>query len=448
MMKTEMRRTRVGNAGARAALGMATLAAIIVASLAPAQETPDGDGPGKEAFDEGHRRYFLGEYAEAAAAFEKAVAEDPSSATYRLFLARTNRRMGAAEGAREILRGILEDQPEHVNAGVELAEIHAADRKFEEVLGVLEPLLRYRHEYMIYHLLAEAYHDLERLPEARRHYEEAVRLNPDSGGDHYQLGNIYLAQGRFARAADAYGKARRFGIETPLLHYKLAGALFNLRNYLGRVETRTVQGGQAGTVLDIGYLIEAAPGEQDVFLVAPAGSAIYHAENALKLGIDDPALRFMIGNIWLNAGRYARAMEIYDEVEENIAESDRALFHFRRAQAALGLDRLDAYLEDLQQAIALEPETYRPNLVRAYLRVAEKHNQRGDRTQYIAHLRQAVAESPDSASLHYRLAGALLETGDQEGAVREWRAVLELQEDHPDRLRILNLISRHSAKSG
>ena len=112
---------------------------------------------------------------------------------------------------------------------------------------------------------------------------------------------------------------------------------------------------------------------------------------------------------------------------------------------ALAVTSGSAALISALKAIDLEPDTYRPNLVRAYLRVAERHNQRGDRESYILYLRKAVEESPDSASLHYRLAGAFLETGDREGAVRAWRAVLELQEDHPDRLRILNLIAGHSA---
>jgi tetratricopeptide (TPR) repeat protein len=421
------------------------LPVLVCALPIVAEEEVAADDPGREAFDEGHLLYFQGQYKEAAEAFETAVAEDPASATYRLFLARAMRCLQDDERAAEILQGILDDQPEHVNAGVELAEIFTADQEYEKVLKVLSPLLQYRHEYLIYHLLAEAYYNLERLQEAREHFEEAVRLNPESGGDYYQLGNIYLAQGRFARAAEAYDKARRSGIDSALLHYKLAGALFNLRDYLGHVQKRTVHGGQPGSVLEFGYLIDAVPAEDDGFLVAPAGSAIYHAEKALELGINDPALRFMIGNIWLNVGRYRRAMEIYDTLEDTIPEPESALFHFRRAQAAFGLGELGSYLKNLEQAIDLEPETYRPNLVHAYLRVAERHNQQGDQEKYITFLRKAVAENPDSASLHYRLAGALLETGDRAGAVREWRAVLELQEDHPDRLKILNQILQHSA---
>ena len=106
-----------------------------------------------------------------------------------------------------------------------------------DVLGrpfaaVLEPLLKYRHDYPTNHLLAEAKYNLGDLQAARGYFEEAVRLNPRSAADHYDLGNIYLAGNFFALAAEAYNAALSLGMQSPVLHYKLGSAYFNLRNYL------------------------------------------------------------------------------------------------------------------------------------------------------------------------------------------------------------------------
>ena len=57
----------------------------------------------------------------------------------------------------------------------------------------MEPLLEYRHDYPTYHLLAEANYQLNRLDKARKHYQEAIKLNPESAADRYELGNICLA---------------------------------------------------------------------------------------------------------------------------------------------------------------------------------------------------------------------------------------------------------------
>ena len=75
-------------------------------------------------------------------------------------------------------------------------------------------------------MLAEAQYNLGEHDKARKNYEEAVKLNPQSAADHYQLGNIYLAGNSFALAAESYQSALRLGLDTPVLHYKLGFRLF------------------------------------------------------------------------------------------------------------------------------------------------------------------------------------------------------------------------------
>ena len=77
------------------------------------------------------------------------------------------------------------------------------------------------------------------------------------------MGNICLAKNLFALAAESYEAALRLGVESPVLHYKLASAYFNQRNYFGRIAVVTGKAGQPGTISEKWYLIESVAGRQE-----------------------------------------------------------------------------------------------------------------------------------------------------------------------------------------
>jgi len=268
-------------------------------------------------------------------------------------------------------------------------------------------------------MLAEAQYNLDNQEKARKYYEEAVKLNPKSASDHYQLGNIYLSGNFFALAAESYRSALRLGLDSPVLRYKLGSAYFNLRNYFGRIAVQTIRSGIAGEINGCWYLIEPVPGRKDTFRCAPEASAIYQIAKAVADGIEDRAdIHVLRATIYLNARRYAKAYEMFTEIGPTVPEEDQALFHYYYAQAAFGTGRYDKYLELLREAIKLDAEAYQSTLVDAYLKVAEQHNQAGELPKYIEFLALAVAESP-------------------------WRMVLDLEPDHPQRMKLLNLIEKY-----
>ena len=417
------------------------LAALLV-SIATAQE-PTAD----QLFQRGRDALFQGDYAVAIEHLQKAVATDEAGTNtgYRLQLAKAYRYAGRDTEAEPLLRRILEVSPDHVEAGRSLAEIHAAKKQWKEVLAVLEPLLKYRHDYPTYHLLAGAAYHLNDADKARRYYHHAVELNSSSAVDHYKLGNLHLARSSFALAAGSYRAALRLGLESPVLHYKLASSYFNLRNHFGRVVQVTVKAGRAGTIHHGYFLIEAVPGQVDVFLAASADSAIYQVTKAIDGGLDDlHDIHVLRANIYLNARRYAVAYAMFTEIAPTIPEADKALFSYYHAQAAFGTGAYDDYLWLLGDAIARDAEAFGSDLVVAYEKVAEQYNQAGDLEHYIEYLQKAVAESPRIASLHLKLGHAFREMQRYADAVVQWRMVLDLEPDYAERIELLNLIERHA----
>ncbi len=442
-----------------AILALALLTPWAFAADAPAEPEPaaaeaepepeaDADKPeeptAEDLFTEGRDAMFKGQYQEAVDLLTKAVAADKTKTSYRLYLARAYRYAGKDDEAVKHLDEILETSPDHVEAGQALGEIHAAAKRWKDVVRVLEPLLKFRHDYPTYHMLAEAQYNLGEHDKARKHYEEAVKLNPQSASDHYQLGNIYLAGNFFARAAESYQSALRLGLDSPVLHYKLGSAYFNLRNYFGRIAVQTVKSSKPGTINGPWYLIEPVPGRKDVFRCAPEASAVYQIARAVADGIEDrPDIRVLRATIYLNAHRYARAYEMFTDIGADVPAEDKALSYYYHAQAAFGTGRFDRYLELLAEAIELDSESYESTLVDAYLKVADQHNQAGQLDKYIEFLAKAVAESPGTASLHLKLGDAYEEAEKPKQAVAQWRMVLDIEPEHPQRMKLLNRIEKH-----
>lgn len=395
-------------------------------------------------YNKGRDALFRGKYADAILSLKAAVAADKEQTSYQLYLARAYRYAKQPEKSETLLAEILKQAPDHFEAGQLLAEVYYARAKWAEVTNTLEPLLKYRHDYPTYHLLAEAAYNVDDYAKSRQYYREAIKLNPDSGPDHYQLGNIYLAANRFALAAQSYETALKLGLDSAVLHYKLASAYFNLRNYFGRISLATVKEGKPGTISNGLYLIEQVPGKKDVFRVAPQGSAVFHIERAIEGGLGERAdTQMLLANIYLNARRYDRAYEMYQTLGDMVPEEDKALYTFYSAQSAFGVRKYDEYLQRLEEAIQLDSEAYGSALVDGYLQVAERYNQAGQLTNYIKHLALAVDASPQTTSLHLKLANGYEESRQYEEAVQQWRLVLDLEPDHPQRTKLLNMIRKH-----
>lgn len=418
---------------------------------------PTKEQQAEKLFESGRDALFRGRYKEAAKLLAQAADKDKTKTRYRLYLARAHRYAGNSDEAERLLQGILKASADHVEAGQMLALMLSEEEKWDRVVKVLQPLLRYRHDYPTYHMLAEAQYNLDKYDEARKHFREAIRLNPTSAVDHYQLGNIHLANNAFALAADAYQKALALGLKSPVLHYKLGSAYFNLRNYFGRVSEVSVKSGKVATISGPWYLIEAVPGKTDVFRVAPSSSAVYQVAKAVETGLrDERDIRFLRANIYLNARRYAQAYEMLKQIaavepkDAKASKEDRALFRYYFAQAAFGVGKYDEYLKLLREAIKLDAPAYEATLVDAYLKVAEQHNQRGDLAGYIKYLKLAVAEAPKKVAPHLKLGYAYEEAHQYPDAIIQWRMVLDLEPDHAKRMALLELIRKYrpAAKKG
>jgi len=140
-----------------------------------------------------------------------------------------------------------------------------------------------------------AYHQMQQLDNARKYYEQAVRLKPDYAEAINNLGTVYYAQRSFAKAIRYYRKALKYAPNSASIYSNLGTAYFARKKYKEAMETY---------------------------------------QTALKL---DP-------NVFENHSSYGVLLE-----ERNVEE--RAKFHFNMAKLYAQAGRNDLALQYLRKAL-------------------------------------------------------------------------------------------------
>ncbi len=309
-----------------------------------------------------------------------------------------------------------------------------------DVTAELEALPADRRTHDDHRRLAEAYLRAGRLADARRSIQANLASAAASAADHLLFGDICVAEGKTALAASAYQAARRQGLNDPQLHLKLAHVYFDLGEYLGAVEARTIPDGQPGRIVRGVFVLDAIPAEPGRFLVASDRSAVYHVRQALDAGLDEPGVQLLHADIWLRARRYDEALAIYRQLDGHVAPEDDTRYHQHFAEACLATDDVEGYVTHIEAALTAGGQADPAELASAYLRAAEYAVAAGDAERSIHYLRLAVKRTPQDADLHYRLGSAYHDAARPADASRHWRITLELQPDHPNRQRMLQFI--------
>lgn len=118
---------------------------------------------------------------------------------------------------------------------------------------------------------------------------------------------------------------------------------------------------------------------------------------------------------------------------------ERAAEFIRQALEHLRADRFPQAAEFARQAIELDPSSGE-----AYGALGVALAQMGRTAEATDAFKRSVELLPGDAKLRYNLAAHLFRTGDQEGALREVRAALEIQPSHRSALELLRQLERRS----
>jgi tetratricopeptide (TPR) repeat protein len=148
---------------------------------------------------------------------------------------------------------------------------------------------------VVFNKIGIAYHQMQQLDNARKFYEQAVRLKPDYAEAINNLGTVYYARKSFGRAIRYYRKALKYSPNSASIYSNLGTAYFARKKYKEAMEAY---------------------------------------QTALKL---DP-------NVFENRGSYGVLLE-----ERNVEE--RANFHFHMAKLYAQAGRNELALQYLRRAL-------------------------------------------------------------------------------------------------
>ncbi|MGQ9827232.1 MAG: tetratricopeptide repeat protein [Roseiflexus sp.] len=327
----------------------------------------------------------LREYDAAIMAYERAIAQQPASATIRYGAALAYLGVGRLDAAQESARRALERSNIYPEALVLLGDIALQRGK---------------------------------LPEAEQQYRAALQQNPSLAAAHIGLGRVAAAGGNWSIAAGHFLNAVQGEPQSPdaLLWLgearvrtdDIAGALAAYRQALDqRDDFPEAYFGLAQAEYSIGRIEEA----------------LIHVNRALELRPRYAEASLLLGKIYEQQGYTIRALDAYKQatdINPRLAEA-----HYRRALLLIRTDRLNEARNELEIAARLEP-----NFAEAHYWLGRVHFMQRNFQAALNRFREAVnRRSGAYPEAQYYQGLTEEQLGDLNAAIRSFEKVANQSDD-------------------
>ncbi|HUN52596.1 MAG TPA: tetratricopeptide repeat protein [Candidatus Sulfotelmatobacter sp.] len=269
-------------------------------------------------------------------------------------------------------------------------------------------------------ILAEA----ARLAAAQRHaeasarYQAILRADPGNRQAALGLGNLYIATGAFAKAADLIGRT-----------LQAAGAWADGYYCLGIAQS------------NLGRIAEAMASFQQAVAAEPAHADAHMALGILSSSADLPAeavesfhkvaalrpssaeARINLGVVLQELGRPEEAAQSFRQAI--VLSPDTAEAHNNLGVALDELAQYDEAMASFRRAIEL-----RPDYAEAHDNLGKTLSKDNRLAEAAASFRQAIAAEPDFAAAHNGLGLVLARLGEPEQAEQHFRSAIALEPDY------------------
>ncbi len=307
--------------------------------------------------------------------------------------AATWRRSGVYAGEETLWRDNVAKNPgawqAHNNLGIALmrsGRLPEAIRHYEQALRVMPDYAAAHHN------LGVALAQLGRMQEAIAHDEQALRIKPDFAEAHYTLGIALAETGKVVDAIDHYQQALRINPDYAEAHESLGVALVQLRRLPEAIvqyqQALQIDPDNAKTHYNLGNALQQLGNIRE---------AISHYQEAVRINPNFAEAHNNLGNFLLQEGRVSDAIAEYEEVLRINPDSAAA-----ESDLGLGLARLGK----LQEAIAHYQRALRidSNRAEAHYNLGLALVQLGQVPEAIAQYEQALRINPDDADAQKALA--------------------------------------------
>lgn len=222
---------------------------------------------------------------EAKNLFTRLCETNPQASEAWYLLSTVNGRMGDIEAAGECCRHVLDIQPDHCEARVNLGNVLFSQGKLDDAIAEYQRVLAQNPRHaMAHNNLGLIFAKNGRFDEAAAHYQAAIEVDPNLILAYINLGNLRMQEEKYDKAANNFIQAARLNPGDPALRTGLGIALFKM-------------------------------GKRDDAL------ASFHEAIRLKADYLDPYIN--LGNAYLESGDYNEALSTFKQallVAPNSAE--------------------------------------------------------------------------------------------------------------------------------
>ena len=319
-------------------------------------------------------------------------------------------------------------------------------------------------------------HQQEKLSGAERSYKTAIKLNPNFGEAHNNLGNVLLDRGKYKQAEHSYKETLRIFPDHPMVLSNIGNALqlqgqheeaidwlykaisvdesfadaySNLGNALQGLERLdeavasykkaiTLKPAMSEAYLnlgivqkDLGKLDEALVSHEKVIKLKPGlaephfyraiilhelgqfSAAVYSYDEAIKLQLNSPDMWSNRGVALTKLGRLDEAIESYNRAIE--LKPDYVEAYSNKGVALKDLGRLDEAIESYDRAIQ-----FKPNVAETFNNRGNAQKEAGKVADALISFKEAIRLKADYAEAHWNLSLTLLLSGNFREGWREY----------------------------
>ncbi|MBD3188713.1 tetratricopeptide repeat protein, partial [Candidatus Bathyarchaeota archaeon] len=411
----------------------------------------------------------LCDYKGAEAEYEHALSLNTENVDILFQLSNVKRQLGKIDDSRRLLLSLIQQDPSHEDAWMELLELADTEKHLDGLIDELKEKIKNEPENAVLHYILGHVWEIKRenLENAIQEYREVLNLdafNPKAIehlarilrtlANHDELEEFFkrLHEGLFQESWNSREKGNKIEIVIQiaknLSSSKFIKESIELLEVITRMEPKATRAwGMLGLIqaksddvenlrqalIYISKSLKLDPWQKELvkakamihFQLEEWDQTIKNAREALEMNPDDATARFYLGSASGMQGNHERA-ERELAIASRLEDSNSSIWkNLGIARKLLG--DIEGALEAFSNAMKLDPTN-----VDILLQIATMHEKHGDTERSISFLQQAIAINDKDPQILRIIGDKYMNLKEYDTAIKIYRDALKLDEDNPD----------------